>query len=81
MEEGEELKAVHARDLDRLVESLGIAEALRNGSLRCEFCGCEVRKENLGAVYPEAGEVRVSCNKADCIRQALAKMKGGSSPG
>lgn len=72
----EELYAVHERDLERFLKSLGLLEALKKGEIRCDICSCLVTKENLGFIYPFEGKTRVCCDRPDCYHEIMRKVKG-----
>jgi hypothetical protein len=61
------MSAVHDKDLDVLLEGLGIRSKLRSGRLRCSICDSIVTPENLGALYYDSGQVRVLCNEIGCL--------------
>lgn len=71
----QKLSVVHDRDLESLLEQLGIASAVRRGEARCALCGTAVTKENLGALYFESGQVRVLCDEVGCLDLHRAHMK------
>jgi hypothetical protein len=72
------MSAIHDKDLDALLDELGIKSKLRNGRLRCAICDSTVTPENLGAFYYDSGQVRVLCNEIGCldvyrVREGVAK--------
>jgi hypothetical protein len=67
----EKIHAVSDRDLDGLLESLGLTEDLANGKLNCYCCGSKLSKENIGCIYPIKNEVKLCCSTLDCLEKAL----------
>ncbi len=63
------LKLVYESDLENYLSRLGIADELDGGGLTCVFCGKKVSRDNLSALLPKNGEVKVVCDKAVCIRK------------
>lgn len=72
----EEICAVHERDLERFLKSLGLLEALEKGEIKCDVCSCQVTKKNIGFIYPFEGKIRVCCDKPDCYREIMRRVKG-----
>lgn len=70
------IHAVHERDLDEFLKNIGLFEALKNGRLTCDICGCQINRENLRCVYPVEGEMKICCSKLECYQKALTKVKG-----
>jgi hypothetical protein len=67
----EKIHAVLNRDLDGLLESLGLTEDLANGKLNCHCCGHKLSRENIGCIYPVNREIRLCCTTLDCLEKAL----------
>jgi hypothetical protein len=69
-------KAVHEKDLETFLASLGILDAIENRTLTCISCGDIVTLDNLGCVMPMNGEVRVCCEKPSCLSGTLMESLG-----
>jgi hypothetical protein len=69
--ERQRIKAVHDRDLEGLLESLGLAETVKAGHARCHFCGETLTLDNLQAILPIGDRIGLTCGKPGCIEQAL----------
>ena len=63
----EAVKAVHENDLNNLLVSLGIFEDIVAGHHTCVFCSCPINLENIGAIVPEGGGIKVICENVACI--------------
>lgn len=66
--------AVHERDLDTFLKSLGLLEALEKQELKCAICGSIITRETFQCVYAENGEIKVCCNKLECYKAVARKM-------
>lgn len=73
----EELQAVHDKDLEKLLESLGILEKLKKGELRCKFCKEIVTLDNLHSIFPEAGAIKVICENVICVKGLQELLREG----
>ncbi len=74
------VKAIYDSDLDQLLTNLGMLDKLIAGELRCAVCGCQVDLDNLGTIFPNGDELRVSCDNPRCVRiitsRGAAKLRG-----
>lgn len=68
MRERVKVKAVYDQDLKQVLAKLGILDKLIAGEMNCAVCGCEIDLDNLGTIFPEGNDVRVSCDNNRCIR-------------
>ena len=65
------IHAVHDDDLIDVLESLGLARAFKMGDLHCKFCGVVVDDTNLYSIFPDSGDIKVACDKAECVMGLL----------
>ncbi|MDP2207788.1 MAG: hypothetical protein Q8K98_03305 [Bacteroidota bacterium] len=72
--EKQALHAVHDDDLEELLQSVGILGDFKRRAIKCKFCGDVVTWENLHAIYPESGSVKLVCDKASCVNQLLVYL-------
>lgn len=70
------LKAVHDDNLVSYLRSLGLNPDAPTIS-RCKFCGTDVTLENLAAIFPQGGDVKVACEKADCLMELQELIREG----
>lgn len=68
------IKAVHDVDLERVLKRLGLYEKLARRELRCAVCGRPLSLENLGGIYKENGEVKLVCNRIECLAEAARRV-------
>ena len=76
------IKAVHDVDLERVLRKLGLYEKLARGELRCAICGRPLTLETLGGLYKENGEIKLVCNRIECLTEAAKRVslaKGSTS--
>ncbi|OGY38651.1 MAG: hypothetical protein A2418_02895 [Candidatus Brennerbacteria bacterium RIFOXYC1_FULL_41_11] len=65
--ENKEINAVHERDLDNLLQRLGVKDKFDAGEFLCKFCKEAVTKENLYSILPESGGINFVCDKPACV--------------
>jgi hypothetical protein len=71
----ERLRAVHDDDLEQVLKALGLFEDVKTGRTRCAVCRESVDLDNLHAVFSDSGDVKVTCNKPDCIKLLLSRLE------
>ncbi len=69
------VKAIHDSDLERVLRKLGLYEKLVRGEFRCAVCGRPLTLENLGGLYRENGEVKLVCNRIECLVEAAERVR------
>jgi hypothetical protein len=61
------ISAVHDDDLVEFLENLGVRSVVDRGEAKCKFCREPINFDNLGAVFPESGDVKFVCDKPACL--------------
>ncbi len=69
------VKGIHDSDLENILKKLGLYEKLAHGELRCAICGRRLSLENLGGLYKENGEVKLVCNRIECLVEAAERVR------
>lgn len=69
------IKAIHDSDLEKVLRKLGLYEGLTRGELRCAICNRTLTLENLGGLYRENGEVKLVCNRIECLVEAAERVR------
>ena len=69
--EKDTLQAIHDDDLVAFLSRIGVADQIESGKALCKFCRRSVSLNDLAALFPESGDVKFICNKADCIQALL----------
>ena len=57
----------------------GIDLKIIAGEINCAVCGCQVDLDNLGSVFPEGDEIRVTCDSDRCVRTVTIRGPGALS--
>ena len=70
-----EMKAVHERDFDNLLNKLSLAENFHSGKIKCKFCRETITKDNIYSLIHESGAVNFVCDKPECISEFMLHMK------
>lgn len=65
----EELDFLHEEDLLPTLEKLGVKDAFLREEIRCAICGTVLTTNNLGSLYQEKDEVKMVCNKEECLER------------
>jgi len=66
-----DLHAVHDRDLPEFLKRLGLLDAIQQCRVNCASCGGPITLDNFGGAYPESGEIRVVCDRLECVGPLL----------
>ena len=74
-----EVKAIYDKDLEQVLANLGVLDKIIAGEINCAVCGCQVDLDNLGSVFPEGNEIRVTCDNNRCVRTITARGAGALS--
>lgn len=72
-----EIKAVHERNLEKVLEDLGLLAAVKEGRVACKFCRKKLTVENIQCLYPKDGDIVFCCNDIKCFQQALEDSGSG----
>jgi hypothetical protein len=60
------VKAVYDDDLGRYLASLGLDTSATTLG-RCKFCAGAVTRDNLAALFPLSGSLKLACDHAACL--------------
>jgi hypothetical protein len=76
----EKLKVVHDDDLEILLRKLNLLETIKNGEKKCKFCKDAITIDNLYSLFPQSGDIKIVCNKVECIKElsGFLREEGGS---
>jgi hypothetical protein len=61
------IDAVLEDRVERLLESLGILDQFKQGTLKCAFDGRTITRWNLHALFSDDGEVKACCDNPGCM--------------
>lgn len=60
------INAIHENDLENFLNNIGILQKIKNGEVKCFFCGVIVTLENFHCVFPENDDIQICCEKLSC---------------
>jgi hypothetical protein len=69
------VKAVHDDQLVGYLRSLGLNPAGILG--HCKFCRDDVTVDNLAALFPESGDLKVVCHRRECLAGLQELIRDG----
>ena len=73
------MKAIYDKDLEQVLANLGVLDKIIAGEINCAVCGCQVDLDNLGSVFPEGDEIKVTCDNDRCVRTITTRAAGALS--
>ena len=65
----EELDFLHEEDLLPILDKLGMKEQFLRGEINCAMCGTDLTTENLGSLYKEDEQIKMVCDKKECLEK------------
>jgi hypothetical protein len=71
-----EIKAVHEKNLEAMLESMQLLQLIKEEKLSCRFCGKTITLNNFQCIYPKNNEILFCCYNLACFEQALNDSKG-----
>ena len=74
----EKVNVVHDDDLESFLERLGVLKKFNNGELKCKFCRVSITFESLHSIFPQSGQVKLVCDKVECIKQLSDLLREGT---
>jgi hypothetical protein len=61
------LNVVHDNKLLTLLGNLNLLVPIQEQKVKCKFCKTVITYENLNAIFPESGTIKISCNLPECV--------------
>ena len=77
------IAAVHDDDLVVFLSGLGVLNDVKNGRATCKFCRQTVSLDNLAAVFPESGDIKLVCDRQGCLASLAehrSEVRGNEKP-
>ena len=65
------LLAVHDTDVEEFLTRLELLAPIKDGKISCAACNRVITLDNFGGIYPESGELKVVCDKLECLNPML----------
>lgn len=63
------MRAVYDEELSEYLDNLGILAAVQKGSVVCVVCKQPVTFENLQAIVPKSGDIKLVCDRPNCMKR------------
>lgn len=70
-----QMKAVHDKDLEKLLKSLNVYEDVINGNFKCLFCNNGINLENIDSIVPYDNTVQFTCDNPECHLKLIGWRK------
>lgn len=67
----EKIKAVSRGELNTFLGGLGVLSSMNDGKANCKFCNQPITEDNLHAVFPESGAVKLVCDGIVCQEELV----------
>jgi len=69
------IKGIYEKDLERLLNELGMLEKLNTGEISCIFCGKKINKDNFGGIIRLKGNLELFCDQIECYIKMLEEKR------
>lgn len=70
----EAIFAVHDRDLEVFLSSIGILEKIKNKEIKCVECKSVITLENIGFIFPSKGrKIEICCDSPGCYYKMIGR--------
>ncbi|MDD3692864.1 MAG: hypothetical protein PHX02_03040 [Oscillospiraceae bacterium] len=76
-----QIKAVHQRDLKKLLKSLKVYDEVKNHTQKCFFCKEVICEQTISAVFPYYNTVCFCCENHQCCSHLLDLSKEDDGDG
>ena len=75
MTKKEKIYAVHDRDLENFLASIGLLDRIKKGEITCAMCEDTITLDNLGFVSPIENDIEVCCDNSKCYYHLILRKK------
>lgn len=69
------IKAIHDIDLEETLKNLGLLSKIERKQVKCKFCKKIVNLQDVYALYPESGDIKIVCSDTNCVKQLLTLIR------
>lgn len=69
------IRAVHDKDVRKLLESLKLTKKFDEGGIICKFCERKITYDNFQCIYPLKDEIVFCCSNIKCFNQAMKNQR------
>lgn len=70
----EKIHAVPDKDVEKLLENLGLLNDIKDHLIFCGICGEPLSIENIGCIYPSEHEIKLCCDKLKCLQKTIDEI-------
>lgn len=70
-----QMKAVHDKDLEKLLRSLNVYDDVIDGKFKCLFCNNKITLDNIDSIVPYNNSVQFTCDKSECHLKLIGWRK------
>lgn len=70
-----EIHAVHDDQLSQMIESLGLQGKIKHEKIKCKFCKSVITLNNINAIFPESGSIKIACDKPICVSELASYLQ------
>lgn len=72
--ERDKIHAIYDEELESLLKNLGLFHDFSAGLLHCSISRDVITWENLNAIYPDSGSIKVTCSRPECVAALATKV-------
>lgn len=73
MTKKKELQVFSLKNVNELLEKLGLLQDFKEGKMKCFFCEETLTLENIGAFFDHEGKLVFTCDSHACIKKAFSQ--------
>lgn len=76
-----EIKVTYGKEIEIVMEKLGILNKVKSGKLTCQFCKKQVSPDEVFTIFVDSGKIKIASNHQACIDkfyEYLEKKKYGN---
>jgi len=63
------LLAFHEKNIDSILDKLGLLEKIKKGEIKCVICNKVITKKNLGAILKRNDKLLIICDSLECLEK------------
>lgn len=67
------LLVFHERELQLVLEKLGLSKRINERKLRCSICGNVITETNFGAIFKKGNKIHIICDSLKCLEKVRSE--------
>ena len=71
------INTIYDDQLETLLKNLGILNSIKQHKKKCKFCGERITLESISYIFPEAGDIKIVCDRPECIGKLIDHINKG----